>query len=199
MPPTMTRRTCQQCGKPFLARLCIVRDGYGKFCGKKCFYRHRWQAPEERFFSNINKSGPVPSCDPSLGPCWLWTGRSRNGYGALYFYGRERMASAVSYELAHGQPIPDSRHVLHKCDNPPCVNPTHLYLGTPADNSRDKVSRGRQAWGEKIGVAKLSAVQVLDIRSLLEQGNTTTSLAKRFGVNQSTISRIKNGKRWGLL
>ena len=97
---------------------------------------------EERFWEKVNKNGPI---HPLLGtPCWLWTG-SRNdaGYGKIGNEGESAYAHRVSYELRYG-PLSDGLFVLHKCDNPPCVNPNHLFAGTALDNHLDMVQKGRQ-------------------------------------------------------
>jgi hypothetical protein len=95
-------------------------------------------AIEERFWLKVNKSGPVVRDD--LGPCWVWTGRTRNtGYGG---FGRSWLAHRFAWELTNA-PIADGLCVLHRCDNPPCVNPAHLFLGTQADNNRDCGAKGR--------------------------------------------------------
>lgn len=97
----------------------------------------------DRFWPKVNKSGPTIRAE--LGSCWVWTAsRDRSGYGK---FGRGRLrgwtkASRVSWELAHGA-IPNGLWVLHRCDNPPCVNPGHLFLGTARDNNRDTAAKGR--------------------------------------------------------
>ena len=124
--------------------------------------------------------------------CWLWQGGKVGsaGYGRLYFGGEGHRAHRVSYELCNG-PIPEGLIVRHKCDNPPCVNPDHLEVGTHQDNSDDKVSRGRHAYGERCRTP-LSDEQVSEIRASTE---TQVVLAKRYGVTQPAISHIINGKR----
>ena len=89
--------------------------------------------------------------EPDSG-CWLWTGsRRRHGYGRMYSLDRKGLsAHRVSWELFRG-PIPDGLDVLHKCDNPPCVNPDHLFVGTMQDNMDDMVRKGRQARGSRLG------------------------------------------------
>lgn len=96
----------------------------------------------ERFWAKVDKRGPDE--------CWPWTGScSRNGYGRI---GRGRAdegadgAHRVSWELANGRPVPQGLFVRHSCDNPICVNPAHLGIGTPADNTRDSIVRGRAAF-----------------------------------------------------
>lgn len=99
-------------------------------------------------------------------------------------------ASRVSYWIAFGD-FDFSLHVCHRCDRPSCVNPAHLFLGTNQDNMRDKVSKGRQSHTK--GAAKLSAGDVLAIRASTER---LSVVADRYGVDQSTVSLIRNRKRW---
>ena len=103
------------------------------------------RSDEERFWAKVEKSGE----------CWIWTASRRGkGYGLVRFRGRNAQAHRASYEM-HNGPIPDGAVVRHKCDNPPCVNPDHLELGTVADNNRDMSERGRSTsyangtWGGK--------------------------------------------------
>ena len=135
--------------------------------------------------------------------CWLWAkGRTAKGYGTMRFRGKPEVASRISYTLNKGE-IPHGLFVLHKCDNPLCVNPAHLFLGTNADNIADKTAKSRQSRGashsaatrgEKNGGAKLTANDVSLIRSI--DNETQASLARRFGVGQSAISNIRTGSRW---
>jgi hypothetical protein len=95
--------------------------------------------PERRFWGRVDKSAGPDAC-------WPWTGSRRGGgYGRVTVNGRSTSASRVAYELTHGT-IPDGKHVCHTCDNPPCCNPAHLWVGTPADNTRDMLSKGRGRW-----------------------------------------------------
>lgn len=133
--------------------------------------------------------------DRSTGPdgCWLWMAcLNSQGYGQIRINHRSVLAHRVSYEAAHG-PIQDGQQVLHRCDTPRCVNPAHLFLGTPATNSDDKVRKGRQAKGEALPIAKLSPAAVAAIRA---STGYQRDIAARFGVAQSQVSRIKAGKRW---
>lgn len=127
--------------------------------------------------------------------CWPYTGylhMKRGGYGQASWQGKPIKAHRLAYLLANDH-LPPALDVLHKCDNPACCNPKHLYLGTDAENSRDKVSRGRQCKGESRPLAKLTEREVLTIR--LESASINT-VCKRFGVSKGLISGIRNGTRW---
>jgi len=135
--------------------------------------------------------------------CWEWNGRRRaTGYGVFDGKGAHRFSYTV-----HVGPIPDGLHVLHRCDNPPCVNPDHLWLGTQADNMRDMREKGRdnrtaRSRGEAHHAAKLTAGQVADIRARFIAGinasrrGNSAALAEAFGVTQATIQNIARRKAW---
>lgn len=123
--------------------------------------------------------------------CWEWKGhRSSKGYG---YFGREKRAHRISWEIYHG-PIPDNLHVLHRCDNPPCVNPAHLFLGTNIDNIADREQKGRgAAFREHRSTTKLTRQQVLSIRA---DPRFQADIAADYGVSRSAVSLIKLNKRW---
>jgi len=119
---------------------------------------------------------------PKIG-CHEWQGsRNSKGYGTLKFNTRTLAAHRVAWEIAHG-PIQGGLHVLHRCDNPPCCNPEHLYVGTNAENVGDREIRGRH------GKRKLSDADVSAIRASTEM---TMHLAARYGVAKMTIRRYRN-------
>jgi len=145
----------------------------------------------ERFWSKVDRSAGPESC-------WLWKASiDRAGYGK-FSYGHSRWVGAhrVAYELANG-PAP-GLHILHSCDNPPCVNPAHLRAGTNHENILDAVARRRiNHAGEHNGNARLSAEQVREIREIdWSSGLTKISVARRYGVSYETIRQIRNGERW---
>jgi hypothetical protein len=133
--------------------------------------------------------------------CWNWTGaHDKDGYGWIRVSGKQIAAHRYSYTASHGQ-IPGGMQVLHTCDNPCCVNPDHLFIGTQQNNVDDMIEKGRRAniCGEKSILAKLTEEQVIDIRTRYTPRhpvNGCNAMAREFGVGQMEISRIVNRKRW---
>lgn len=125
--------------------------------------------------------------------CWQWTGSThrREGYGVIRV-GRQILAHRISWILHHGA-IPGGMCVLHRCDNPSCTNPDHLFLGTQADNLADMRAKGRQQKGEKHHRAKLTELDILNIRIL---DIPQSALAKLYEVTQPTICAIKTRHTW---
>ena len=130
--------------------------------------------------------------------CWVWTGATASkGYGEIKIPRTRKQIPAhrLSY-LIHRGPIPPGKCVLHKCDNPPCVNPQHLFVGTKLDNALDMVSKMRHVYGERQGAHKLKEADVLAIHNLMKLGVPQIRIAQMFGVGPMQISRIKRGQRW---
>lgn len=154
----------------------------------------------DRFWEKVDVRGPDE--------CWPWTACKLPpyGYGQINDHGRARLASHVCWELHFG-PIPDGMDVLHSCDNPPCVNPAHLFLGTDADNTADKMAKGRHRYGlgkrygnervppkgEEHGMSKMTAAQVIEIRQMR---GTQRAIGDHFGITQAQVSNIKLRKHW---
>lgn len=136
--------------------------------------------------------------------CWFWTGQKagKEGYGVYQTakfrdasgkYVRERIyAHRLGWELFYG-PIADGFEVCHRCDTPQCVNPTHLFLGTHADNQADMRNKGRSPAGQRHGNAKITEFDVVAIRNSRE---TLAVLSERYGLSPQTVSEIKNRKIW---
>lgn len=146
---------------------------------------------EQRFWERVQKSGG----------CWIWRGPfMKNGYGSIGMGGREgrrEYAHRLSWILANG-PIVDGLYVLHRCDVKACVRPDHLFLGTHADNMRDKALKGLAvvASCENSPNAKFTNAQVLAIRQRAAEGAMYKTLALQHRVHPSVISRIVNRKTW---
>jgi hypothetical protein len=178
--------------------LCKWLDcGSPVFCKGLCRKHHHveWRASnaalprdvaEERFWRGATVHGSG---------CWLW--RRSKSYGHVFFQGRQWRAHRLSWFLTHGE-IPPGLVVCHACDNPPCINPGHLFLGTIADNAADRDKKGRNVnyRGEAHGRAKLTGADVKVIREELRQGSTKTGLARRYGVGETTIWHIANRTSW---
>lgn len=159
---------------------------------------------ENRFWNKVDIK--------SLHECWEWTGAKRkHGYGKIMVEdgirssGKRRQkdisAHRVSYMIHYG-PIPKGFCICHTCDNPGCVNPNHLFLGTLADNNRDMRNKGRQAWGKKVShpgeknpSAKLTEKDVKKIRTLYPK-QTQTKIANDYGVTQGLIGHIVHRRIW---
>ncbi len=134
----------------------------------------------KRFWSKVDVRGP--------NECWNWKASKRNEYGLFWIRARTYGAHRIAWYLTHGK-IPRGLCVCHHCDNPSCVNPSHLFLGTQGDNQLDAVRKGRKS--------KLTVDEVREIREIQDEGGwTQQEIADAFGVDRSTIYSIKRGKTW---
>ena len=124
--------------------------------------------------------------------CWPWGGHRSSGYGVIC----RKKAHRVVYEVMYG-PIPPGLNVLHRCDNPPCCNPAHLFLGTQAANVRDMIAKGRdrKCHGERHRCAKLSAADVAALRAAAKV-ERTSKLAAQFGISPGHVRKIVRGANW---
>jgi hypothetical protein len=221
--PKLIPHTCAGCSATFMAAAWRVAQGRTKYCSHPCYHRARtlpiaacrrcgkpanrakllycsracyfaWQAEQpfdDLFWSKVDRRGPED--------CWPWTaGRGSLGYGLFSLkprHMRRQRAHRVAYELTHG-PIPDGLHVCHRCDNPPCVNPAHLFLGTGADNVSDMVSKDRHQHGATNGQAKLTEDSVRTMRALWSEGVTYAALAERFSIAEKSVWAIVKRRNW---
>lgn len=160
---------------------------------------------EERFWAKVDRG--------ATDACWCWMAyRNPQGYGRVWWAGRRRLAHRLAWEFEHG-PIPAGVCALHRCDNPPCVNPAHLFLGTHADNAADRDSKGRQVAprgdrsgsrlhperrprGEQHGSAILTEAEVREIRSWRTAGFLLRQIGAAYGVSPSTIKAIASRRIW---
>jgi len=155
-------------------------------------YKVREKSAEERFWAKVEKGDD----------CWEWQGFIvPEGYGRFYVrqdgksWMRAVRAHRFAWEAQNG-PLESGECVLHRCDNPRCVNPGHLFLGTPGDNSADMVRKGRQAMGERNPKAVLTESDVVAIRAANGDGISTVKLSRMYGVHQATVWKIVRRKTW---
>jgi hypothetical protein len=187
---------CAECSKPFHAKPSQRRT----YCSRTCYgkgsvgprlrarYLERAADPQAILDARTDKSGD----------CWLWTGcKWANGYGRVVILKRDHVASRLAWELANGRKLADGEFVCHTCDIPLCVRPSHLFVGSPADNSADMTSKARQARGTRCHTAKLQEADVLEIRRMYaaNEGGCTT-IAAKYGMNHSTINDLLRGRTW---
>lgn len=143
--------------------------------------------PEERFWFHVTK-GPE---------CWGWSGHTSKGYGVLTTAPhKQEKAHRFSYELHHG-PVPRGKQVCHTCDNPPCCNPAHLFVGTQRDNTTDMMEKGRNGYRTHLGVDHGMAKLTEDaVRTIRQSTGAARIMAARFKVSESTIYMIRGGHIW---
>ena len=208
-------KPCEHCGQPITGPVWKVEKA--RYCSVACTNKAKVQDVGKRFWSKVDECGPDE--------CWEFAAVGTDGYGKFWYRGRSVHASRMSYELTH-EPVPDDMCVCHKCDNPRCVNPSHLFLGSNRDNSQDMLSKNRAAIGnehwtrkrpEKVRRgdqhvsrtnpeclrrgsrhpnSKLNEDAVKAIRQRAESGETLTSLAREFGVTPTTTCSIVKRKTW---
>lgn len=192
-------------------RTCSVKGCTGRHKGRGLCDKHlqrlrrygstadRRPTFEQRFWAKVDKDGPVPPERPELGPCWLWTAATNeNGYGVMRPEGKRSGPTVKAHRIsvALDGRDPEGVCVLHHCDNPPCVNPAHLMLGTMADNTQDMLAKLRGLAGERNGHAKLTDGEASEIRGRRLAGEARKVLAAEFGVSGATVTRIANREGW---
>jgi len=167
---------CKECGNKFKKKPAEIKRTKNNFCTRKCSGEWRSENTIAKFYSNAvkRKNG-----------CWEWERCiNKHGYGVSRYKGTIMLAHRVSWMISLGE-IKDF-HVLHKCDNPKCINPTHLFLGSHQDNITDMVLKGRNS-------SKLTRKDIMKIK-VSEYNNHLIS--KEFGVTERTIRNIRNGTSW---
>lgn len=150
-----------------------------------------WRDPQrivERFWARVEKGHPDE--------CWPWKGaRKKQGYGTVAFLRKDRFAHRVAFEFTYG-PIPKGMDCCHKCDNPPCCNPNHLFAGTRTENLLDSVAKGRYN-SHLRGKRSMTDEGVIEMRRLWGTGNMShRQLAQKFGISRPQVGQIVNRKCW---
>lgn len=181
-----------ECGTEKIKATNMLTSGKASSCG--CLQREVARATQFRRRKCETKEQALASryvVAPS--GCWEWTKRKdKDGYGIVMFRGKNLRGHRLSMEIHTGQRVPDDRVVCHRCDNPGCVNPEHLFIGTVADNAQDALSKGRAFVRKKNGRTKIDGKAVEEIVSCEE---SPKRLAERFGVTRATIDRIRREAR----
>lgn len=194
----MLNRKCPSCGKPFTT----WPSQNQLYCSRDCAGTAK-SDPAARFWAKVDQSGD----------CWVWTaGKTKAGYGIFHpRHGLTVYAHRYAFELTYGA-MPEGQMACHRCDNPPCVRPDHLFAGAALDNAADMTAKGRHwttansaAWaqhranvprGEHHPSARLNENDVRNIRAAVANGAHHRGLAEQYGVAQSLISGIVSRKRW---
>lgn len=189
---------CDRCGATFKVKPSKIANGRGKFCSRKCKADYGLAHTSTPLAERLQKGLGTATANG----CLEWTGlRPEGRYGTISSGPPEHKmlrTHRVAYEIAYG-PIPDGLHVLHKCDNPPCCNPEHLFLGSHDDNMKDMAAKKRSPHGEAHPHAKLTAEQVEEIKNRVNAGELHREVAADLGVDKTTVTRIVNGqsRSWG--
>lgn len=180
-------KVCETCGAGFGAWPSRLEQ---RFCSNQC--RMRWRLTTVPVVPRLEaQSTPEPNTG-----CLLWFGRADvGGYGRLRVNGRETRATRAALEAA-GVVVPKGAWVLHRCDQPACVNPAHLFVGTHAENMADMVRKDRQSRGALHARARLTVADVRRMRSLFAAGETVRSLIGLFSVKASCVRAVVARQTW---
>ena len=194
-------KNCLFCNKVITPLISRVKRGDGKFCSQHCYGKYSYKIKSKSCFKTLSSQEyffKQISIENHINNCWIWIGNcNKQGYGKLTSKKKTWMSHRFSWMIYNGQ-IPPGLCILHKCDNPPCCNPDHLFIGTHKDNSKDMVikKRNRDDRGSKHPMHKLNEQQVLKIRESIENGEQQSKLAIQYNVGPMTISNIKHRKSW---
>lgn len=197
MAASQSIRPCPQCGEP-------IKRKDNRHCSHRCAALAVGSRPPDltrpvadRFWEKVDKTTTPEGC-------WEWTGsRKKDGYGRIGrggIAGGSVNATRVAWEITNG-PIPPGMFICHRCDNPPCVRPDHLFLGTPEDNVVDSMSKGRWIKGERVGGSKLTEADVRAIRAKYAsaprfQRGLARAIAAEYGITISNVSAIVRRESW---
>jgi hypothetical protein len=184
---------CPHCSKTFKRRLHDLNRGLGVTCSVSCGQRLRRakQPRAEAFWKKVRLVSP--------GECWEWTGYvNKHGYGVTSWDQKSMLSHRKAYKLTTGALPDDGKVLCHTCDNPPCCNPAHLFVGTGSENMQDSIAKGRfrRACGDANGKTKLLTPAVLDVRARFSRGETQTEISRELNINRSTVRNIVHRRTW---
>jgi hypothetical protein len=195
-------RICLTCKRPFLIKPAESRrPDRGKYCSKACYWTGLKMTLDERLDLHTDKTS-------SPRGCWLWMGPlNKFGYAHIQINGKTRRLARVVLERTLGTPIPDGLNALHSCDTPACINPAHLSAGTPEENTRQCIERGRKPRGESHPMVRLTLAHAVEIRSAylalpgttsgnVERRGMVKRIADKYGVSVFTVREIGQRKTW---
>lgn len=147
---------------------------------------------QNRFFSHIER---IPFSE-----CWIWTGATTKGYGQATYNKQHGYAHRISWEIHNNSKIQPGKVCCHKCDEPLCVNPNHLFIGDHKDNVNDKIQKGRHRHGtlsgEQNGFSKVTKEIVEEIKLLKAKGLTVRQIAEKIGISKSNVWLVATNKTW---
>jgi len=193
IPGSFPTALCERCGVRFPTKPYYIRKGIKRYCSSRCAGLAKRVPLLERFWPRIRMASDEG--------CWEWTGQlSRAGYAVLSAPGGRRpiLAHRLSWEIHFGQ-IPDGLFVCHKCDNPACVRPDHLFLGTPKDNTADMIRKGRNtpALGARNGNVKLDRSVIPEIRYVYASGGLSlAAVGRMFSTSHRNVAHIVRRSTW---
>jgi len=187
----MRKCTVEDCCEKYFARGACVSH-YRELVRSGAIVRGKKPMIGSRFWEYMDSSGGPDSC-------WEWSSyKNPQGYGKVKHKGKSYFSHRYAWILTNGE-IPEGMLVCHRCDNPPCCNPKHLFIGTYLDNSRDKFSKGRQRYicGVENNQAKLNPEIVQKIRHLYSTGDyTQIGLGRHLGIPRTTVRNVLIGRTW---
>jgi len=192
---------CETCGKGFISKK-TSKNWVGKFCSVSCRVAAKSWLKNRLIWKNLTDSEKLKIMKKRFEShvvkkdgCWGWKSTIHHSGYALIKLEKQIGAHVASWIIHNGQ-IPKEMCVCHKCDNPVCSNPDHLFLGSHKDNSQDMVKKKRHSFGEKNFFSKLHEDDVIKIKELLDNKISCAEISRRFNVTQGCVHHIKSGKTW---
>lgn len=193
MPSQYTPRVpcvCMHCGKTFSRQPSWIPPSGRTFCSRPCFWAAKRIIDLRAYLLERRR------VDPETG-CWIYTGTTdQDGYGKVQHDGQRQLVHRAALELWGNHVFMPGEFACHHCDNPPCFNPDHLYVGTHADNVQDRDDRGRTLRGNKHPRSVVTEAQARMIKGLLHDGVRACDIAREMGIKKHLVFAIKQGRSW---